>query len=413
MDFNKLISGKNPLLYKLGFYLILLTVTLIGFYKGVVADTGSKDAQWYPAKLFSENIDFYNYYLEHFNEWFMRSVPNYYFQLYYILLPISFDSWDSFKVVWFFLNLLLLLVFLFQVKKDFGFDYKKMGLIMLPFFIGYPLISVFTNGQSTILILILTYLAWKYREHKVLLPILLSLLTIKYSFGIPIVFGFLLMGYYRSVIAGGLLTLIFPLAYSLQFKLNFISTIFLPFKVSTDATANATGGGPANLMSLYSQFFEGPLVGLNALTISLVLILMLFTYLSIKYRIDKKTILVCSLLFSLFGFYHNGHDYVVFLLVLPFVFNRKYFKILYVYLLLFCFTPRILRILDLITNEGMGVKEFMYNRYFVIFNVSVLMAYFFLLIKEDIQAKKKGVAAGTPPRGNVKINFGQNSSFQS
>jgi len=390
-DLKRTLNFKSPLAQKALVFLMLLAVAVVGFYKGVLAETGGKDAQWYPTKLLSENIDLYGFYIENFNDWFMRSVPNYYFQIYYLLQPISSVSWDSFKLIWFLGNLFLLLLFLRMVKKDFGFDYQKMGLLILPFFIGFPLISVFTNGQSTILIVILAYLAWKYRENMILLPILLSFLTMKYSFGIPILFGFLLMGYYRSVIFSGLITLIFPLIYSIQFDLSFLSTIFLPFTVATNPSANALGGGPANLMSLYQLFFEGPLIGVNLLTIVLLLFVALFAFLSVKYRLEKKTIFLCSLLFSLFGFYHNGHDYVLFLLILPFAFEMKHFKFLYSYLLLFCFMPRIVRILDLIFNSEISVKEFMYNEYFVIFNVCILITYFFILIKNDVSSKKKSV----------------------
>lgn len=401
IDFKKEMSTKNPLIYKLAFYLMLLAVVLIGFYQGVLAETGSKDAQWYPATLFSENIDFYTYYLENYNEWFMRSVPNYYFQLYYLLYPISSVSWDSFKLIWFLGNILLLLFLLVQVKKDFGYDYRKMALIFLPFFVGFPLISVLTNGQSTLLIIILTYLSWKFKDNKILLPIFLSLLTLKYSFGIPIVFGFFLMGYYRSVILSGIITLIFPLIYALQFDLIFFSTIFLPFKVATGSTANALGGGPSNLMSLNGLFFDGPLIGINFLTISLSIFIILFSFLAIKHRLDKKTILICSLLLSLFGFYHNGHDHTLFLLIVPFVFRMKYFKILYGYLLLFCLTPRILRVLDMVANMDIEVKEFMYNKYFVVFNVCVLITFFFTLIINDINSKKDDVKQEAHLKGGV------------
>ena len=382
---------ENTRLSKVVFYLMVLCVSLIGFFKGVLAESGGKDAQWYPANLFSKDIDFYSFFLENFNDWFMRSVPNYYYQLYYLLYPISSVSWESFKLIWFLGNITLLLFFLFQVKKDFNFDYKKMGIIFLPFFIGFPLILLFTNGQSTVLILVLAYLAWKHRDNKWLLPIFLSLLTLKYSFGVPIVFGFLLMGYYRSVLFGGLITLLFPLMYSIQFNLNFVSAIFLPFKVSTSPTTRPLGSGPGDLMSLYGQFFDGPLLGINVLTISLLLFIGLFAFLAIRYRLDKKTIFIGSLLFSLFGFYHFGHDYVLFILIVPFMFNLRFFKWMYGYLLIFCLMPRIIRVWDFVFESEIGVKPFMMNKYFVMFNVSVLIIYFFVIIRDDIISKKRGV----------------------
>ncbi len=392
-NLEKFISGKLPYIYKYGYYLMLLAILSIGLYQGVIATTGSKDAQWYPTKLFSENIDFYTYYLGNYSDWFMRSVPNYYFQLYYLLYPLSSVSWENFKLSWFLLGVALLVLFLVQVKKDFGLEYKKMALLLLPFFVGFPLIAVYTNGQSTIVLIAIMYLSWKFKDNIILLPLLLSLLTIKYSFGLPIILGFLLMGYYRSVILSGLITLVFPLVYSIQFNLNFISTIFLPIKVSTDPVSNPTGGGPSNLMSLYGLFFDGPLIGINLLTICLVLFIGIFSFVAIRYRLDKSTIFICSLLLSLFGFYHNGHDHTLFLLILPFVLKMRYFKILYGYLLLFCLAPRIIRVLNMVTNEKMiGFREFMYNnKYFVIFNVCVLITFFVLLIIQDIQSKREVV----------------------
>ena len=128
----------KPFIYKIAFYLMVLSLLLVGCYKGIGED-GGKDAQWFPAKLFSDNIDFYHFYLENFNDWFMRSVPNYYFQLYYLLYPFSSVSWDTFKIIWFLINAAFLLLFVLLVKKDFNFSYKKMVIIFLPFVLGFPL----------------------------------------------------------------------------------------------------------------------------------------------------------------------------------------------------------------------------------------------------------------------------------
>ena len=384
---NQLLRAK-PFIYKIAFYLMVLSLLLVGCYKGIGED-GGKDAQWFPAKLFSDNIDFYHFYLENFNDWFMRSVPNYYFQLYYLLYPFSSVSWDTFKIIWFLINAAFLLLFVLQVKKNFNFSYKKMVIIFLPFVLGFPLLSVFTNGQSTLLILIFIYFSWKFRDNQFLLPIFLSLLTIKYSFGIPIIFGFLLMGYYRSVLLSGILTLVFPLIYSIQFNLKFLPTIFLPLKVATSSSSNPIGSGPGDIMSLYGLLTDKPLLGINILTIGLTIFIILFAFLSFKYHVDKKSIFTCSLLFSLFGFFHFGQAYVLFLLIIPLLYYTKYFKFLYGYLLLFCTSPRIVRILNLLFNQEIDVKEFMRDKYFVIFNIIILLSFFVLVLLDGILKREK------------------------
>ncbi len=369
--------------YSLLFYLMLLVLSTRGFFKEVLYDSGAKDAQYYPAKLFSENIDFYNYYLTNSEDWFQSQAPNYYFQLYYLLQPITIFSWDNFKIIWYFLSLGSLLFFVVHVKKRFDFNYKEMNVLLFPFFIGFPLTTTFGNGQFGILIITCAYLAWIYKENKVLLPLLLSLLTIKYSFGIPIIFGFLIMGYYRSVIISGIITLLFPLMYAIKFGLNPISTIFLPLKVSSQATSI----GQSDIMSLYRIFYDTPLIGINVLSISLLLLLSLFLYFSRKYNLDKKTIFVCSLLFSLFGFFHLGYDHVIFLLIIPFLMNAKYFNIIYSYLLLFCIAPRLIVILAYIFDLPINYRDFLRTKYYIVYNICFLGGYFFYLLKEGIVQK--------------------------
>lgn len=374
---------KAPKFYKWIFYLMLLIMSSHGFYKGVVNEGGLTDAQWYPANLFSENIEFYGYFLENSDDWFLTQAPNYYFQLYYLLQPLTYVSWNNFKLIWFFINLTLLLIFLFYTKERFHFNYKDMSIILLPFFLGIPLTTTLGNGQFGIIIIALSALAWKFREHKILLPVLLSLLTIKYSFGVPIAFGFFLMGYYRSVIASALITLVFPLIYSIQFNLDFLSTIFLPFKVSSVATKY----GPSDLMSLYRLMVDDQLMEINILTLGLLAIFIAFFYVSRKYKLSKQTIFLCSLVFSLYGFFHLEYDAVIFLLILPFVFYMKHFRVLYGYLLILFLMPRLIGIYNLVTDAGLDFREVMRNKYFVIFNICCLLTYFLLLIKIDVASR--------------------------
>lgn len=369
--------------YKWSFYLMLLVISIGGFFKGVLNETGSRDVQYYPAKLFSENIDFYNYFFEYSNDWFLSQAPNYYFQLYYLLQPLTIFSWGTFKYIWFAISLLLLLFFVFQVKKRFELDFKDLSILIFPFFIGFPLTTTFGNGQFGIIVIAFTYLAWIYRENKILLPILLSILSIKYSFGAPIIIGFFIMGYYRSVIISGIITLIFPIIYSIKFNLDTISTIFLPFKVSSKATSI----GQFDIMSLYRIFYDTPLVGINVLTIGLAIFILGFYYIARKYSLDKKTIFLCSLLFSLFGFFHLGYDYVLFLLIIPFVLKTKYFKIVYIYLLLFCLAPRIISVLAYLFDSPINYRDLLRTKYYIIYNIFCLGGYSFYLIREGIMNK--------------------------
>jgi len=362
--------------YQVLFWSLLSLVVLVGFHKGVLIETGSKDLQYYPSKLLFEGIDYYTSYLNA-EAWFLSQYPNYYFHLHYILSPFTTLSWFHFKLFWFVLNVSLLIVLFNDIRSRYQVSYATLTLYLLPLVVGFPLTNTLGNGQFGVVVLALLYFSWVCREKPGLLAVFLFLLFAKYSFGVPLLFGFLLMGYFRAVVYATLLILVFPVLYSVTFGLDLLETLFLPLKVSS----LATGIGVSDVMSLSRLLFEDTihqLLFVAVINLTLVLILIYYAY---KKRVSSMQLLVCSILFSFVGFFHHGYDWVVLILLLFYLKDGLLKQLFYAYILLLFTYPRVEN------HLGIDWLEMLPKEYSIAWNVCVLGTLFFITLNDSNQQK--------------------------
>ena len=378
-----MISEKN--IQKSLFLLISIVIVIVGFYNGVVSLSGSQDLQYFPSKLLREGVDFYNLSLSS-HDWFMSQRPNYFHQLYFILSPFTVLDWSDFKLFWFTLNIILLGIILLSLKKSFDYELKDFIFLLFPFLIGFPLTNTLGNGQFGIVVIFLTYFSWLYRDNKIILPVLLSFLMIKYSFGIPIIIGFFIMGYYRQVILSGILTLVFPLIYSIIFKISFLESLFLPYKVSSIST----GIGSSDMMSL-SRLIYGDIHFSVFLTV-LMFFCVLFWF-GIKEVITKESILVCSILISFFGFFHMSYDWVVLILLYIFIVDKKIKIIFYTFTLIIFTIPRLYKFTSIIGyTDYKGLSDLTQNPIYITITMSCFIVTFLWIINSDtIKSRNKSL----------------------
>jgi len=365
------------------FVLCILSIYIIstGFYHGVLSINGSQDLKYFPSKLLREGVDFYNLSLRSTN-WFMSQRPEYFHQLYFILSPFTVLNWFYFKLFWFTLNIFLFIVFLFSLRKQYGYKLNDFIFLLLPFFIGFPLTNTLGNGQFGIVVIFLTYFAWIYRDNKIVLPILLSLLMMKYSFGIPIIIGFFIMGYYRQVIISGFLTLVFPIIYAYIFKISVIDSILLPFKVSSIST----GIGSSDMMSL-SRLIYGDIHFIVYILV-LISITILFWF-GFNKKITKESILVCSILISIFGFFHLPYDWVVLILLYVFISNKKIKMYFYIFTCIIFSIPRLFNFISFLGfRDKISLSALTTHPIYIAFILSCFMLTFFLIIKTDVHKSK-------------------------
>jgi len=296
----------------LGVFFLLLCINYYHSYYSAIAT--SQDMQWYPSTLLWNGLNPYQEYLNG-REWFLSQAPNYGHFLYILMYPLSMLEWENVKIIWAVLSMLLyfglMLLFLFKGKVSLAF------LLFISVFLvaGYPLSNTIGNGQISIFIAFFTTIAWVYRKDSLLISsVALSIIFVKYSFGLPILFAFLLAGYYKQVIIAGLVNLLAIFSFSIIFNISILESILLPLKVAM----SATGIGPIDLMSLERLLIANNYIDIKISFLLIILVFLLYaSYILKNYKLLSDNAIVGSgILLSLVTFFHLGYDHTMFIIAI-------------------------------------------------------------------------------------------------
>jgi hypothetical protein len=266
-----------------------------------------------------------------------------------------------------------LILFLEYIRKRNALPYEKLLYYFIPLIVGFPLSNALGNGQFSVVVLILVYFSWVNRENPYILSFFLFILFSKYSFGLPIMFGFFLMGYYRSILYAILLIILFPFIYSFMFDLDFKSTVLLPFQV-----ANQTIGiGKSDIMSLSKLLIEDRFSQILFIVFfNLIFVVTLFV-LTISKKVSELQIFLCSLIFSFIGFFHLSYDWVVLILLIFFLENGVIKNLFYSFILILFTYPRFNRFLGIEIFNGVSPV------FLIVINISVFSFLFFYILYES------------------------------
>ena len=278
-----------------------------GAYPGAVLR--SQDMQWFGAFEFWAGFDPYFEFLINKIS-YKTQFPNYGHLLYIVMYPFAILDPTSAAIAWAFLNfscfLLSFSIYYFDKNIPKGYTLLASWLLLH----GYCYSNVVNNGQFALVALALITCAWKWRVNVWVLTGCLALLFTKYSFGLPIMLGFFLAGYCRSVLYAIAINLIAALIFSFKFGTPLFQSILMPITVAIGHGNYAAG--PSDLLSLGRIL--GSNVGESNVTLAIFIAAYLFfIYVCLKYRnfLSDVTIISCAIILSLCTFIHLGYDHVV------------------------------------------------------------------------------------------------------
>lgn len=305
------------------FLAISLFVVLYSYNKAI---NNSRDMPWYPAKIYTEGQNPYVAFLEG-ETWFKAQAPNYPPLLYTICYPIGLMGWESAKRTWFFINSVFLFGGLFLLWKKAKISFVYLASISSLALLGYTTSNVLSNGQFTIWVFFFLTLSWVYRHMSLVMIVGLSIVLIKYSFGLPILLGFFLAGYRKEVLAAVGVHFSLVVMWAYRFDLNFLEILIAPLQVARVSTAV----GPSDLLSIGRIIYETnstsfSVFSINGITITIFLVYVAYIFICLRYKIDSIIVIVTSVLLSLFTLFHLGYDHFILLFVLPFLLQRFGFR---------------------------------------------------------------------------------------
>jgi len=319
----------------------------------------SQDMQWYPSKLMWEGTNPYVHYLENPNNWFLNQEPNYAHLLYFILYPLTLFSWESAKLLWAVLSMSAFIgtLIIFHIQKT-----PSYLLFFLTTFLifGYTFSNTIANGQIVTFIAFFVSCAWHFRKkYPFISSICLALALVKYSFGLPILLGFFLSGYYRVTSLAASVHLAAMIYFSSLFDLALIETIFLPIEVAM----TATNIGPIDVFSLGKILELKQIIEFN---IAFIIVPVIFISFSLIIMINRNLfldseIIALSIILSLVTFFHLGYDQLMllvglFILKIDQKLTNKFFLVLSVISIFLWHGPRISNFLALESNWSMQMN---------------------------------------------------------
>lgn len=323
------------------------------------------DLQYYPSKLLADGINFYEKALNSFKNgenWFLFQYPNYYYSLYFLLAPFTFFGYQSFKILWFSINIFMLYKSVFFINELPNMNWKQTLIVFLPLIFGFPLSNVLGGGQFGVVILfsILYFLKKEVLLSKTTMQIIIFS---KYTFGLTFILDLFLNKKFKLISYVLLILAIFPIVFSITFNVSLFRVLEYPLQINSMSTPK----GPFDLMSISLDFFNEKLSLTYLGSASLILGTYVFLYSKIKK--EKYQILFFPIILSFLIFFHGPYDYMLFILPLVYlkIKSSPFFNFYYIIFLIFGIAPRFLkyflnfeneRIYNLIFFENSGLRIF-------------------------------------------------------
>jgi len=318
---------KNKFFEIFGIILVLILLySYLPTIAEITSESGSADFLWQTSKCTYEGINFYTSYLNRDGlcPYFMNDGAGYAQGFYLLLYPFTLLEWNSAKIFWFFLNVILLLFTITNLCKKFELGAIETFLII--FVVMYSIIARINliMGQHTIFTLFFLSLPFVYKSK--FSTILSGISYLKYNIGYALFILFLVSKEYKNLFLSLGPAIVGLLVFCFITNSNIIDSIFQPIELSI-FNAKYKGATLNNIylfsffrdFSIFNEYINYFLIGIFTLFFNIYLI----TKISRKNNNLLKLSSICLLV--LISTPHWGHDYI---LITPFlIYSIKYYNL--------------------------------------------------------------------------------------
>jgi hypothetical protein len=317
---------KNSHLLEISFFIFLsvLIHSYVSTILGIISADGSGDFQWKPAKCVFEGINHYSSYLNNDGRClkFMAQLGEYAQGFYIIIFPFTFLEWNTAKIFWSLLNIILIILVPLILSRKFKLSKNETYLII--FFILYSIIVRVNliNGQQTIFVLFFLILPFVFKSK--LSSFLSGISYFKYNIGYALFLFFIISKKYKQLFLSILPCFLGILSYCLITNSNFIDNLFQPIQLMVK---NSEVGSTLNRVFFFSFIKYLPIGSQLTKYLFILILTFLFNIFFINkiYKINDNLLkLSCLCLLILISTPHWGHDYI--LLVPLLIYSVKHYK---------------------------------------------------------------------------------------
>ena len=327
--------------------LILLSIASVikAFYS---AQKLSFDFHYSPAKLVADGINHYQYILDGKHDDGPQDLiqydqnGNYAQGLFVMLIPFTFLNWDTAKLIWSLLNIIISILICLILCKRFKLD-KIYTFIILTIFLTSTIFRInIAYGQQSILIFLFLILPFVKRNY--INVILSGIAFFKYNIGYGLFLYYLASNKFKNILLSSIPLILGWLLYCFITGSNLITNLFEPLKVILYWN-NFDNHFPVTIFSLIKLVNLGYYIDLI-----LPLLLAFFVIKKIRSEKDdlKKLSIVCL---CILGFApHQLHDYIILLPLLIFSIKNLQNRICILNLIIIFYFFYVLRIISFFYN---------------------------------------------------------------
>lgn len=377
-----LFNLKNKLKKSNNFLWFLITIVVLIFFIQTIfkALGNSCDLMWQPSKLFWQGINHYNYILNT-NDVFLGCQYGQYGHFLFILLyPISIFEWENAKLIWIFINSVLVFYIPLLICKNFNIS-KNLTLVILAIFVSsHPVRMTIYFGQNSLLIfffIMIPFLDFKILNNNAKY-FFSGISYVKYSTGYIIFLHLLTEKKFKYLILSSLISIFSWFFYSYFTGSELLDSFLGPFKIIFGNNYTRTG----DIYSVLNLYILKDNTVINKIVIFfIILVLNIYLLLNIKNVNDKLAKLSVISFLPLVFLPHSNYDYVLLLPLLIFGIKNYKFNIskISIYLVIYFFYfNRLIR--HWINND------FFYQTFFCILCL-IFIIFFINFIKKNYNTK--------------------------
>lgn len=311
------------------FGIILLLIIFYSYLptiSEIMSETGSADFVWQASKCTFEGINFYSSYLNKDGDcsYFMNDGAGYAQGFYLILYPFTLVEWNTAKILWFCLNVVLIVSTIIMLCKKFELSFIETSLII--FILMYSIITRVNliMGQHTIFTLF--FLTLPFVNKSKLSSLLSGISYLKYNIGYGLLILFFVSKEYKNLFLSLLPAIFGILIFCFITNTNIIDNIFQPIEL-TIFNAKYHGSTLNNIFlfsffkdfALFNEYINYLLIGLFTLIFNIFIVNKISKNNNNLFKLSSLCLLV------LISTPHWGHDYI--LLTPLFIYSIKYYKL--------------------------------------------------------------------------------------
>ena len=369
------------------FITILLLLAIISVLKAFQdAQFISFDFHFSPSKMVAEGVNHYQYILEGKHDHSLNDKlqyaqnGNYAQGLFVLFIPLTWMDWETSKIVWGLINILIAITIPILLCKKFNLSLIQTYTVITLFLISTIFRIHIGYGQQTLFIYLFFLLPFLFKTN--ISYILSGISYFKFNIGYVLFLYFLSLKSFKKILLSSVPGIIGWLSYSYITDTEFLTNLFEPILVILYWNAQQAHF-PVTIFSLLKD------INLHPVLIIIIPIILNFIIIY-KIRLIKDELFKVSLIsLSALGFLpHQLHDYVLLLPLLVFSIKNINYSISKINLIFIFYFFYFLRIISFI--YGTQPWEFPYG-YFGLFNnfltilIILINLYYVKSISENIK----------------------------